>query len=75
MSGGQIGPLLVLAGVALAVLGAAIWVGGLDWFGRLPGDIRYESETTRVYMPLTSMVLISVALSVIVWMVRRLLGE
>lgn len=75
MSGDQIGPLLVLAGVALAVVGLAIWVGGLDWFGRLPGDIRYESETARVYIPLTSMILISVALSAIAWIVRRLLGE
>lgn len=75
MSGDQIGPLLLLVGAALAVLGAVIWSGGLDWFGRLPGDIRYESGSTRVHIPLTSMILLSVALTAIAWIVRRLLGE
>ncbi|MFO7894224.1 MAG: DUF2905 domain-containing protein [Longimicrobiales bacterium] len=75
MSGDQIGPLMLLVGVALAVLGAVLWIGGLDWFGRLPGDIRYESGDTRVYIPLTSMILLSVALTAIAWIVRRLLGE
>lgn len=75
MSGDQVGPVLLLVGAALAVLGAVIWIGGLDWVGRLPGDIRYESGNTRVHIPLTSMFLISVALTAIAWIVRRLLGE
>lgn len=75
MSGGQIGPLLVVAGVGLAVVGVVIWGGGLDWFGRLPGDIRYESENAQVYVPLTSMILLSAALTVVVWIVGRFLGE
>ena len=43
MSGDQTGPLLVLAGIALAILGLVIWTGALDWFGRLPGDSRYAT--------------------------------
>ncbi len=74
MSGGQLGPILLMAGIALAAVGAVIWMGGLDWLGRLPGDIRYESGSTRVYLPITSMILLSVALTAITWIVRRFLG-
>jgi hypothetical protein len=60
-------------GVLLAVLGLVIYWGGLSWFGRLPGDIRYESESTRVYVPITSMVLLSILLTLLINLVRRLL--
>lgn len=46
--------------------------GLFSWFGRLPGDVRIESETTKVYVPLTSMVLVSIALSLVAWLWRRL---
>jgi len=66
-----LGLIVVGIGVAVIVLGLAIWSGALNWFGRLPGDIRYESGSTRVYFPLVSMLLVSVALSVIAALVRR----
>ena len=44
----------------------------LSWFGRLPGDIRIERPHTRIYIPLTSMLLVSVALSLIAAVLRRL---
>ena len=75
MSGDQLGPLLLVGGLALAALGAVIWLGGLDWFGRLPGDLRYEGESTRIYVPITSMIVISAALSGVLWVVGRLLGD
>jgi hypothetical protein len=48
-----------------------VWTGALSWFGRLPGDIRYESGSTRVYVPWVSMLLISVVLSFIGYLLRR----
>ncbi len=66
-----LGPIVVGIGVAVILLGLAIWSGALNWFGRLPGDIRYESGSTRVYFPLASMLLVSVALSVIAAVIRR----
>jgi len=39
--------------------------GALSWFGRLPGDIRIERETVRIYIPFVSMLLISAALSLL----------
>ncbi len=65
------GPLLVALGVVLILLGLLIWSGGLQWFGHLPGDIRIERETVRVYVPLTSMLVVSVVLSLVLYLVRR----
>ena len=66
-----IGGLLVLAGLALVVVGLVAWSGGLSWFGRLPGDFRIERENVRVYVPLASMLIVSVVLTAIIWVVRR----
>jgi hypothetical protein len=65
---------LWLAGVgaALVALGLLIWSGALGWFGRLPGDIRIERETVRIYVPLVSMLLVSAALTLLLNVIRRL---
>jgi hypothetical protein len=65
------GPFLVGLGVALILLGLLVWSGGLAWFGRLPGDIRIERESVRVYVPLVSMLLVSVVLSLVLYVIRR----
>jgi hypothetical protein len=52
-------------------IGFLIYKGWLSWFGRLPGDIRYESENLRVYVPIVSMLLASVLLSLLFYLVRR----
>ena len=69
---GSPGPLLVGLGVILVLVGLLVWSGALSWFGRLPGDIRIERESVRVYIPLASMLLVSVVLSVVLYLVRRL---
>jgi hypothetical protein len=70
MNGGP-GPLLVGLGVVLILLGLLFWSGGLAWFGRLPGDIRIERDSVRVYIPLASMLILSVVLSLALYLVRR----
>lgn len=65
------GLLLVVAGIAVAALGLLVWAGGLSWFGRLPGDVRVDGGRTRVLVPITSMVLVSVVLTVVVNLVLR----
>ena len=67
-----IGPLLVLVGLVLVVVGAVAWAGGLGWFGRLPGDVRLERGGMRVYAPIASMLVISIVLSVVLYVARRL---
>lgn len=63
---------LVLAGLALVAVGLLVWSGALSWFGRLPGDIRVERPNVRFYAPITSMVLVSVVLSLLAALVRRI---
>ena len=67
----SLGLLVVVGGVFVILIGLLIYSGGLGWFGRLPGDIRYESGNVRVYIPIVSMLLISVALTLIFNLLRR----
>ena len=73
MNSGSPGPLLVAAGVVMVLVGLLIWSGSLSWFGKLPGDIRIERESVRVYVPLVSMLLVSIVLSLVLYLVRRFL--
>jgi hypothetical protein len=65
--------LLVGAGVVMVLIGLLLWSGSLSWFGRLPGDIRVERDSVRVYVPLVSMLLVSIVLSLVLYLIRRLL--
>ena len=67
------GPLLVALGAGLVVLGLLVWSGALSWFGRLPGDIRIERDSVHVYVPVVSMLIVSAALSLLLYLVRRFL--
>lgn len=69
--GASAGPAIVAAGVALVVVGLLVWSGALNWFGRLPGDIRIERDTVRVYFPIVSMLVVSAVLSLVLYLVRR----
>jgi xanthine/uracil permease len=66
------GPLIVVAGLVIVLIGLGIWSGALGWFGRLPGDIRIERDSVRVYVPLASMLVISLVLSLIMYLLNRL---
>jgi hypothetical protein len=69
--GRELGPWLVGAGVVAVVLGVLAWTGTLSWFGRLPGDIRIESEHTRIYVPIASLLIVSLVLNIVIWLIRR----
>jgi len=63
--------LLITVGVILIVLGLAWpWLTKLGLF-RLPGDIVIERENFRFYFPITSMILISLVISLILWLFRK----
>ncbi len=65
------GPLIVMVGVVVVLIGVLVWSGALSWFGRLPGDIRYERDTVRVYVPIVSMILVSAIVSRVLYLGRR----
>ena len=71
MESRSLGLLVAAVGVVLVVVGLAIHYGALSWFGRLPGDVRYEGEGTKVFVPITSMILASVLLTLLVNLLRR----
>jgi Protein of unknown function (DUF2905) len=66
-----VAPWLVGLGALLIVLGLLAWAGLLSWFGRLPGDIRIVRDHVQVYVPITSMILVSVVVSLILWLLNR----
>lgn len=68
----SVGLLVIALGVGAVVVGVLIWAGAFSWFGKLPGDIKLEGENTRVYIPLVSMLIVSVVLTVIVNLITRL---
>ena len=62
----------------LIILGVLLILAGLLWpwltklgLGRLPGDIVIERENYRVYIPITTSILISIVLSLILWLLNR----
>jgi hypothetical protein len=59
------GGLFILLAFVLLAVGLLVFSRKLTWFGRLPGDIRYEGRRTRVYAPLVSMLLLSLILSLV----------
>ena len=64
---------IIAAGFLLIVVGGILhfapWL--LGWFGRLPGDIRIESERSKVFIPITSMIVVSVVLTILINLIRR----
>jgi len=64
----------IIAGAAILIIGVLVMTGGLSWFGHLPGDIRVEKPNARVYIPIGSCLLISIVVSLIAYIVRRLTG-
>ena len=64
---------IILAGVILLLIGLLLRFapGMINWFGSLPGDINIKSENSRVFIPITSMILLSVILTLIINIVKR----
>ena len=69
----SLGLLIIVLGVCAVVVGLLISSGALSWFGRLPGDLRFGGERVRVYVPIASMLLVSLVLSLLFYLLRRFL--
>jgi hypothetical protein len=70
----EMGRLLVLLGFALVVIGGILMLLGRTGLplGRLPGDILYRGKNTTFYFPLASSIVISLVLSVILFLIGRM---
>lgn len=63
----------IYAGLLLVVIGIILHFAPniFNWFGRLPGDINSESENGRVFIPITSMIIISLVLTLLINIFKR----
>ncbi len=72
MGNKPLGQLIVVLGLVFIVVGLVTMRGWLGWFGHLPGDVRVERPNVRIYVPIVSMLLISILFSVLSYVIRRL---
>jgi len=70
----EIGRMLVMLGIALVVIGGIVMLLGRTGLplGRLPGDVLYRGKNSTFYFPLASSILISIVLSIVLFLIGRL---
>jgi hypothetical protein len=65
--------IIIVLGILLVIIGVILqfapWM--LNWFGKLPGDIHLEYGRVKVHLPITSMVIVSIILSLIIRFLKR----
>lgn len=68
------GKYLIIAGLLVVVSGLIIYFfhDKLHWLGKLPGDIRIENKNFRFYFPITTLILLSIIGSFLLWLFRKL---
>ena len=69
-----IGKYLIVIGLFILIVGVIVYFLGdrMNWFGRLPGDIRVEKENIRIFIPLTTMILISILITLIINIFKKI---
>jgi hypothetical protein len=70
----QTGKWIILAGILIIIVGVLIYFfhDKLNWLGKLPGDIRIEKENFRFYFPITTMIIVSIVLSILISILKKL---
>jgi DUF2905 family protein len=67
-----IGRLLIVGGVILAVVGVVLVVApNIPFLGRLPGDLRFDSGSVKVFAPIGTMLLVSLILTIVINLIGR----
>ncbi len=68
----ELGKFLVVCGLILAAVGVVLWSGiGKGWLGKLPGDIHYAKGNFSFHFPLVTCLLLSLLLTLILWLFRK----
>ena len=64
---------LIVAGIILLLVGVGLQIAPwlFAWFGKLPGDINVESGSVKIFIPITSMLLLSIALTLLLNLLNR----
>ncbi|MEO7445540.1 MAG: DUF2905 domain-containing protein [Ferruginibacter sp.] len=66
---------IIIAGAVIMIAGTLLYFfpGIFRWFGRLPGDINIVNENSRVFIPITTMLLVSIVASLVLYVIRKIL--
>jgi hypothetical protein len=68
----KMGKFLIIAGIALVIAGVLIqFASRIPWLGRLPGDIVIDRGNFRMYIPLTTSILLSVLVSLVIYLINK----
>jgi hypothetical protein len=68
----QFGKIFLIIGLVIAGVGLLMIIGGkIPWIGKLPGDFFFKGEKFTFYFPLTTSILVSVVLTLILWLINR----
>jgi hypothetical protein len=70
----NLGKILIVLGIILVAAGLILYFAGnkLSWLGHLPGDINIVKENVRIFIPITTMILLSAVLSLLLYLFRKL---
>jgi hypothetical protein len=72
----DLGKWLVLAGLALVFIGGLMWLlGRIPFFGSLPGDIHIQTQNVSCFIPIVSLIIISVLATIILNIIIRIVNK
>ena len=76
MSFAELGKWLVIAGLGLALLGGVMWLlGRIPFFGNLPGDIRVQTQNFSCFLPIVSMIVLSILATIVLNIIIRIVNK
>ncbi len=68
-----LGKVLLVAGLVIAAVGLVLMFSDrIPWLGKLPGDITIEKGNFRIYAPITTCIVLSVVISLVLWVLSQL---
>ena len=70
----ETGKWVIATGALIMLVGLVIYFfhDKFHWIGRLPGDIRIENENSRFYFPITTMIILSILLTIVVNIIKKI---
>jgi len=72
----DLGKWVVVAGIALIFVGGLMWLlGRIPYFGNLPGDIRIQTQNVSCFIPIVSMIIVSVVATIILNIIIRIVNK
>jgi hypothetical protein len=69
-----IGKYMIIIGLIIVLTGLVVYFSGdkFSWLGHLPGDIRIVKENTKIFIPVTTMILLSILLTLLINLLRKI---